>query len=505
MFSKIVSKNKEVSVVFNNKFVITSRGDVYDLKDNVIKSYERGGISFIELDGVEYRLVDLIAVHFKELLSELNKDQLKLVEGFIINDKVGLKPSNVGYRFKGNLIESIYHKGFYHIPEHPSIVVNKETTFLRNSDGKELKPYIHKGIKERNIKGGYLLYYYNINGRRECFSRHRTNYMTFKGYPDNIDSLQINHIDGEPGNDDLSNLELVTPGGNLRHAFENGLRNDNFPVLSLNIHTGEEREFYSMCNCAEELGYSDMTIGNIINKVATTSVTKRGHTFKLKSDETPWMDMSKLRRMLQSIDIIRPVKARNCKTMEVLEFDSVLSAGRHAKINDSSIIFRLNQGNYKPLFGWQFIEKGKFPDFTKEEYEESLLPSAYSVSARNVLTGETREYDSVNKCTQDLKKTHAAIRLRSGTQPLYSDGWQLKYAEDVWTDIENPVETCRRLLTELTLICVKTGEYLYYESAKKAYEAHGGRAATYRTRAINNSDLEYQGYLIRLGTLKKQD
>lgn len=53
---------------------------------------------------------------------------------------------------------------------------------------------------------------------------HRLVAMAFHPNPNNFD--QVNHIDGNKGNNHYLNLEWTNNSGNQRHAFDTGLQND---------------------------------------------------------------------------------------------------------------------------------------------------------------------------------------------------------------------------------------------------------------------------------------
>lgn len=63
---------------------------------------------------------------------------------------------------------------------------------------------------------GYCMIDFNFYGKQLKAYVHRVVYTFFKG--EIPDGMYVNHIDGDPGNNALSNLEAVTPGENLRHA-----------------------------------------------------------------------------------------------------------------------------------------------------------------------------------------------------------------------------------------------------------------------------------------------
>ena len=75
--------------------------------------------------------------------------------------------------------------------------------------------------------------------------------------------LEINHKDGDKSNNRADNLEWITHGENLKHAFELGLREDDVSpraVIAISMDTGEVMEFPSIYKAARFLGISQ---GNI--------------------------------------------------------------------------------------------------------------------------------------------------------------------------------------------------------------------------------------------------
>ena len=63
------------------------------------------------------------------------------------------------------------------------------------------------------------------NGNRHRFSIHRLVMENFKPVK-NMENLQVNHIDGNKQNNNISNLEWVTCKENISHAIRTNLRAD---------------------------------------------------------------------------------------------------------------------------------------------------------------------------------------------------------------------------------------------------------------------------------------
>lgn len=87
--------------------------------------------------------------------------------------------------------------------------------------GRVMKPASnHYGRMVVNLTGD--------SGRQKVFYVHHLVALAFIGEPpgpigSKRGTFQINHLDGDPTNNRVANLEWTTPQGNIRHAVKNGL------------------------------------------------------------------------------------------------------------------------------------------------------------------------------------------------------------------------------------------------------------------------------------------
>lgn len=131
-----------------------------------------------------------------------------------------------------------------------------------SSDGyiiNKVNGYILKGNKK---KTGYIeVCIKDNNGVPHFVLVHRVVAEAFCTKPRG--NYEVNHIDGNKHNNNYLNLEWVEHNDNLKHAFINGLREDDVSakkIMATDMNTGKTVFFNSIYQAAKTLGISQ---GNI--------------------------------------------------------------------------------------------------------------------------------------------------------------------------------------------------------------------------------------------------
>ena len=80
-------------------------------------------------------------------------------------------------------------------------------------------------MKTRNRAGTeyQIINFMTVDGKKKCFRLHRLVMMAFEPI-DHPEEWEVNHIDGNKKNNNLSNLEWCTSQENQRHAYRMGLQ-----------------------------------------------------------------------------------------------------------------------------------------------------------------------------------------------------------------------------------------------------------------------------------------
>jgi hypothetical protein len=115
-----------------------------------------------------------------------------------------------------NLIE----RGFFSIDSTGAIWRHKR--YVRGHNGSSVEKAITRKRADKPMKIGYRQVSQTWRRQVYCVLAHRLVWIYFFG--DIPDNLEVNHKDGVKSNNCPSNLELVTRGENIEHAYQTGLR-----------------------------------------------------------------------------------------------------------------------------------------------------------------------------------------------------------------------------------------------------------------------------------------
>ena len=153
-------------------------------------------------------------------------------------------------------------------------------------------------MKTRNKAGSeyQIINLVTTTGNKKAFRVHRLVAMAFIPC-DNMDSLQVNHLDGDKKNNKLENLQWCTASENQLHAYKMGLKlprrgeKSNFHKLK----TEDIKKIYEL----RKKGLSQEEIGNIVGCTKSNiSCILKGKTWQAESSTTiPSGSTSKQREM----------------------------------------------------------------------------------------------------------------------------------------------------------------------------------------------------------------
>lgn len=117
-----------------------------------------------------------------------------------------------------------------------------------DSAGRNLKP---KRLKQQRNKKKYMSVSLSKNGSQKTFEVHRILMIAFHG----DSKLQVDHIDGNPSNNNLSNLEYVTCRENIIRSKSRKTSSSNQVGVHWNKIANKWRSSISINGKQKHLGY----------------------------------------------------------------------------------------------------------------------------------------------------------------------------------------------------------------------------------------------------------
>lgn len=169
------------------------------------------------------------------------------------------------------------YEGIYEVSNKGRVRTHKDKVTYTKKHG--IRRWQQRYLKDKTPNGRDVRVALWKNGQVKDFLVHRL--VAFAFIPTIEGKNCINHIDGNPKNNNVSNLEWCTYKENTNHAFETGLHTSNMAVKLIN-HLGIEYQFISMTRASSFLGRSHGYVSTKLKKGFNTVSDSEGNHFKVE-------------------------------------------------------------------------------------------------------------------------------------------------------------------------------------------------------------------------------
>jgi hypothetical protein len=144
-------------------------------------------------------------------------------------------------------------------------------------------------------------------------------------------------------------------------------------------------------------------------------------------------------------------------------------------------------------------DNNDFPNFTQEEYNNTLFNNRIGVDIRNHLTYEKKSFDSIAKASLYLNKSGLNYYLNRNEQPLFCDGWQVKQSQDKWVEFDDIEKELYIRNINVMAKHEETNKIVIARSALHMSVELGLDSKAIRNAALTRGNKIYHGYRFRLG------
>lgn len=270
--------------------------------------------------------------------------------------------------------------------------------------------YSNKFISPRNTAGrGYYNYILYTNGKRKLYPRHRLLCLTFKPIP-NSDMMQVDHINGIPGDDRLENLEWVTAKENVRRFWAKRNLKPLCKIVVKDFIANTVCTYDNYKTAARALGLHRYEILRRLQRKFGT-LFKDFTMIKYITEERDFPTISNLeeKRLLDQLE--RKVTLYNHFTSEYVTNINSSTAAKIIGISPGVITTRLNNRNLMFPNGYELVPGiNKTINNLTEAEKIRLYLSTYSTS-RAVLVIDSKDRPNIIKVFRKAREAAEYINV----------------------------------------------------------------------------------------------
>lgn len=228
-------------------------------------------------------------------------------------------------------------------------------------------------LKQQLNPCGYMYVGFRAKGKYVKLRVNRMIAITFIPNPNNYP--EVNHIDCDPTNNRLDNLEWCTSKYNSQYRVKYG-KSLGHPVFAVNLETSEVFHFPSISEASRQLGISQ---GNIYAVLNSEYLQAKGYWFTEDESEITKENIQEIKKNMR----LRPVIAINLNNFKVLWFESQHEAGRQLGVNQASISNVIRGKQNKTCEYWFCNADEKAVEKVREKFGDEIAEKVEKLIRQN--------------------------------------------------------------------------------------------------------------------------
>lgn len=314
--------------------------------------------------------------------------------------------------------EVLNEPGFYTCEEFKEIIVSKLGVFKNKETGIP--------IELKYSKSFYPTLTYPGQG---TVLVHRILAFMFIEKPIDFEGTEyvVNHKDGNKSNFDLDNLEWVTSSDNAFHAYREGLRKDNTPILVKDLRSEKIKRFYSLQEYARCFGVNGFNVHWNLLPRNRGKVSFNYFIVIREGDVWPDVNASSLGKHRNGSP--KPMVVKNLDDNSIIIYDSAGSAARAINMSPAALRQRMVRNSeviidgllYGYLDDPELLEKHEVLSLGRKTNPPNRIP--IPIEVLNIETNEKSFYESTDEFARNigvLKNTiQKSVLVNSGRWGKY--------------------------------------------------------------------------------------